>query len=200
MRRMCAARERIPMNEIRRGSYSDATFKRFTVFRAYAAKAPFYITDAVRGIGIDELCAAIRRRVRKHGIRLVIIDYLQKVRAREKQEKKTYEIGEVSSALRSLAVSTGAALVTLAQLNRESEKDKGRPPRLSDLGDSKQIEQDADTVILIHRKREEQSGPASLIVAKQRDGEVGIVKMYFNGPFARFENYAPPSAAENEET
>jgi replicative DNA helicase len=191
MRRMCSAWCNVSMSELRKGSYSDETFKKFTVFRAFTAKAPMWITDGVRGLGISELCAIVRRRVRKHGIKLVVIDYLQKIRPGKREEKKTYEIGAVSSDLKALAESTGVAMITLAQLNRESEKDKGRPPRVSDLGDSKQIEQDADTVALIHRKRDDQTGAAQLIIAKQRDGELGVVNLRFNGTYCRFENEAP---------
>ncbi|MHC1767929.1 MAG: DnaB-like helicase C-terminal domain-containing protein [Verrucomicrobiia bacterium] len=90
-----------------------------------------------------------------------------------------------------MARSTGVALITLAQLNRESEKDSGRPPRLSDLADSSQIERDADCVILIHRPKTEKDPHgenASLIVAKQRDGETGTAHVHFNGLLCRFEN------------
>lgn len=188
MRRACSAWSEIGMSDLRRGSYTAEQFQKFTTFQGFAKQQPLYITDAVAGLGIGQLCAIVRRRVRKHGIKLVIIDYLQKIRAAERNEKRTYEVGEVSSTLRALAVSTGAAFLTLAQLNRESEKDKPRPPRLSDLGDSKQIEQDADTVILIHRDRKRGDGEAMLIIPKQRDGETGAVTLEFNGPFCRFEN------------
>jgi len=197
-RRMCSARSGIPMQQIRRGSYTEEQFRKFVAFQGFAEKCPLWITDAVKGIGINELCAVVRRRVRKHGIKLVVIDYLQKIRASERQEKKTYEIGEVSTQLRALAVSSGVAMVTLAQLNRESDKDKGRPPRLSDLGDSKQIEQDADTVLLINRKRDDQTGDTHIIIAKQRDGAVGTEHLTFNGSLCRFEN--PAVASTTTET
>lgn len=198
MRRMCSAWCRIPMNELRRGSYTDSHFKTFTTFRDFASKSPLLITDAVAGLGINQLCAIVRRRVRKSGVKLVVIDYLQKIKASERQEKRTYEVGEVSTSLKALAVSTQAAFLTLAQLNRESEKEtkKSRPPRLADLGDSKQIEQDADTVALIHRDRAGRQGESALIIAKQRDGETGIVNLYFNGPFAKFENCARVSPSD----
>lgn len=188
MRRLCSAWSEITMNDLRRGSYTEGQFKSFQVFRSFAAKAPLWITDGVGGLNINQVCAAVRRRCRRDGVKLVIIDYLQKIRPAQKQEKKTYEIGETSGALKSLAVGCKCALVTMAQINRESEKDKGRSPRLSDLADSSQIERDADTVALIHRRRDDTEGKAQLIIAKQRDGEVGIVDLAFNGKFARFEN------------
>ena len=90
--------------------------------------------------------------------------------------------------MKGLAVDTGAAFLTLAQLNRESEKDKGRMPRLTDLADSSQIERDGDTIMLIHRDRADKTGDTKIIVAKQRDGEVGMVNLIFNGMFCKFEN------------
>ena len=103
----------------------------------------------------NRIAAIVRRLCRKHGIKLVVLDYLQKIKPASKQEKRTYEVGEVSGILKSLAAETGAAFLTLAQLNRESEKDKekgGRRPRLCDLADSGQIERDADTVRLFIAK------------------------------------------------
>jgi len=71
-------------------------------------------------------------------------------------------------------------------LNRENEKDKGRQPRLTDLADSGQIERDADLVMLLDRDRKEAKGEASIVIAKQRDGECGIVKLWYDGQFCRF--------------
>ena len=130
----------------------------------------------------------------------MVIDYLQKVRPSRRSDKRTYEIAEVSSTLRALAISTGTALVTLAQLNRENEKDKGRIPRLSDIGDSKQIEQDADTALLIHRKPDATNGDTMLIIAKQRDGETGLVNLRFNGAFCRFDSVSRVDDAEQAQS
>ena len=146
----------------------------------------------------NRIAAIVRRLCRKHGIKLVVLDYLQKIKPASKQEKRTYEVGEVSGILKSLAAETGAAFLTLAQLNRESEKDKekgGRRPRLCDLADSGQIERDADTVALIHREDRSQPG-TELIIAKQRDGELGMNYLHFNGQFCRFENATPPPDTE----
>jgi replicative DNA helicase len=153
--------------------------------------SPLKFMDYVRGIDVKRLCAAIRQHVRQHKTEMVLIDYLQKIRPAARHEKRTYEIAGVSEALAALARSTGVALVTLAQLNREPDKDKARPPRLSDLADSSQIERDADSVILIHRpktKDDTKGEQATLIVAKQRDGETGVAKVRFNGTYCRFEN------------
>ena len=149
--------------------------------------------DSISGTDSARICATIRRMVKAHGVKLVVIDYLQKIQAVGKFEKRTYEIAQVSGALKAVAVDTNCALLTLAQLNRESEKDKApRPPRISDLADSGQIERDADTIGLLHRNRAENGGrDALLYIPKQRDGEVGECEMYFEGKFSRFANRTP---------
>jgi replicative DNA helicase len=184
MRRMLAWRKEIDMGIIRRGTYNEGHFRTFTEFTTEAHKSPIHILDGSRGMGIGEICATVKRHCRKHGVKLVVVDYLQRIQPDQRHEKRTYEVANVSTRLHALAVDTGAAFLTLAQLSRESDKDKGRTPRLSDLADSAQIERDADTVLLIHRIPD----VCQLIVAKQRDGEVGVIDLHFNGPLCRFEN------------
>jgi len=191
MRRLLACAKRLPMWNLKAGELTQGNMATIASFTATARKAPLYFLDYVGGAGVDSVCASIRGLCRKHGVKLVIVDYLQKIRPTERQEKRTYEVAEVSGLLKACAVDTGAAFLTLAQLNRESERDKGRVPRLTDLADSGQIERDADTVVLIHRPRTEsdpQGERAVLIVAKQRDGEVGSFELKFNGQFCAFEN------------
>jgi replicative DNA helicase len=184
MRRMVAIKTSVPLKEIRRGNYSEDDFTKFSAFQSWAAKSPMHIIDGVDGFGIRQLCARVRRHVLRFSIKLVVIDYLQKIRPSERHEKRTYEVGEISGRLKSLAVETNVAMLTLAQLNRENTRDKGRAPRLSDLADSGQIERDADLVMLIHR----QGDDTKLLIAKQRDGETGCVNLNFNGEFCKFSN------------
>lgn len=184
MRRLLSMHMSIPLRVIRRGNYTEDLFGKFASFKALCKKHPINIVDAVSGIGIRELCSIIRRKVVQNGIRLVVVDYLQKIKPAERHEKRTYEVGDVSSRLKAVAVECNVAMVTLAQLNRENTKDKGRQPRLADLADSGQIERDADTVGLLHRLPD----VTQLIIAKQRDGETGLVNLNFDGDFVRFEN------------
>ncbi len=189
MCRLASSWTNIPLSVVKRGTYTERDFKKFTDFKLISSKAPFWTIDAVGGIGLSQLCASVRRRVRKDKIKLVIIDYLQKVKPSEKCEKRTYEVAEVSMQLKALAVKTGVCMLTLAQLNRDSEKDKKpRAPRLSDLADSGQIERDADTVALIHRDRSDRTGSTSLIIPKQRDGDTGVVLLSFNSMLCKFED------------
>jgi replicative DNA helicase len=124
-------------------------------------------------------------------LKLVLIDYLQKIHGSKAAEKKTYEIAEVSGRLKAIASDTKTAVVALAQLNRENEKDKGRVPRLTDLADSGQIERDADLVLLLNRERNQPNGEAIIAVAKQRDGECGLVPLWYEGQFCRFTDPSP---------
>lgn len=188
MRRMLSSHSGMTMNEVRRGSYTEGDFNKINLFHQVARNSPMFIMDGINGLTVSQICQQLKRIIDRHKIKLVVVDYLQKIRADERHEKRTYEVAQVSGKLRDLAVDTGCAFLTLAQTNRESEREKGRPPRLSDLGDSGQIERDADTVILIHHS----DAGAQLIIAKQRDGETGIVPVVFNGPFCRFESRPMP--------
>lgn len=184
MRRLLSMHMKIPMRTVREGTYSDSDYGKMVSFHGLCAKAPLYVIDAVHGMGIHELCAKARRHVIQFGVKFIVTDYLQKIKPKERHEKRTYEIGDISGRLKALASETKTAMLTLAQLNRENEKQKGREPRLSDLSDSGQIERDADTVFLIHRKQYE----TKLILAKQRDGETGVITLFFDGKYTRFEN------------
>lgn len=193
-RRMFAARHSVDMRMMRTGEFTEGMMASFGSFTAKLSKSPLFMLDAVSGLDADQLTAKLRRLVRKHGIKFVIVDYIQKITAPTANEKRTYEIAQVSGILKSFAVHSGVALLTLAQLNRESEKAKdknnpaGRKPRLTDIGDSGAIERDADFIGLLHRDRG--ASEACLYIAKQRDGELGAVDLTFLGQHSRFEN--PP--------
>lgn len=194
MRRLLSAWAGIEMGVLRRGSYEDHDYKKMVAFQSFINKAPLWFVDGVSAGGLNgnQIVSAIRRRARKNGVKLVIVDYLQKIKPSHKFEKKTYEIGETSGMMKSVAEATKVALVCLAQLNRESVKDKGgRLPRLSDLADSGQIERDADTVVLLHRDLSKDDNNALFLIAKQRDGETGVLEQAYNGKYCRFENPEP---------
>lgn len=177
----------IPLGILKRGQFSEEEHGRFKDFQLVLKDCPLVVVEAVGGIDINQLSAIVRRHCRTIGVQLVVVDYLQRIRPTTKHEKRTYEVGEVSGMLKALAVETNSALLTVAQVNRESDKDKGRLPRLSDLADSGQIERDADLVLLLHRKLVAgESEQAKLIIAKQRDGETGMINLGFEGQFCRF--------------
>ena len=154
------------------------------------ANSPIHFVSGSSISNISSVTAVIRRAVRKWKVQLVIIDYLQKIHGSRAAEK-TYEIAEVSGKLKAVATDTKTAIVALAQLNRENEKDKGRIPRLTDLADSGQIERDADLVLLLNRDRNEPQGEAVIAIAKQRDGECGLVNLWYEGQYCRFTDPSP---------
>jgi replicative DNA helicase len=193
-RRLLSGVMSISMKTIKNGRFSDVDFYRMGQFTVRLAQSPLYFLDAVGGIDCASIASAVVRHQRKHGIKLVVIDYLQKVSAIKKQEKRTYEVGEVSTSLKACAAANNIAFLALAQLSREPEKDKGRMPRLSDLADSSQLERDADTVGLMHRVKTDDDPHASkttLFIAKQRDGETGNVQLFFDGQYCRFSTIDP---------
>ena len=186
VRRLVANVGSVPMQDIRTGEMTEGSFKSMGMASAKISNSPLHFVSGSSASGIASLTAIIRRSVRKWGIKLVLIDYLQKIHGSKSAEKKTYEIAEVSGKLKAIAVDTKTAIVALAQLNRENEKDKGRPPKLTDIGESGQIERDADLVMLLNRDRTQPSGEAVIAIAKQRDGECGLVKLWYDGQFCRF--------------
>lgn len=201
MRRLFSARMGVSMGELKSGQFTEQSLTRFRIFNEIMAKKPLCIVDCVSGIDSSRLAAVIRRAVRKYGIRFVVIDYLQKIQPGQRKEKRTYEVGQVSSTLKGLAASTNTAFLTLAQLSREPDKDKGRQPKLSDLADSAQIERDGDLIGMLHRARtkEDPTGKeAILIIAKQRDGECGMINLNFEGKFCKFTQKQKSNGNEDE--
>jgi replicative DNA helicase len=186
IRRMVSTVGSIPMQDIKTGEMDQGGLKAMSTASAKIAASPLHFASGSSVTNISSITAVIRRAVRKWGIRLVLIDYIQKIHGSKGAEKKTYEIGEVSGKLKAIAVDTKTAIVALAQLNRESEKEKNRSPKLSDIGESGQIERDGDLVMLLNRDRNQPRGEAVIAIAKQRDGECGAVKLFYDGQFCRF--------------
>ena len=156
--------------------------------------APVFIDDTP-GIGVMEMRAKARRLKREHGLDLLIIDYLQLMRGRERYENRQPEISDISRSLKELAKELGIPVLALSQLSRAPEQRGGdRRPQLSDLRESGAIEQDADVVMFLYReevyKRDDPDlrGKAELIIGKQRNGPTGTVPLHFIRDFTRFVN------------
>lgn len=192
-RRLMSIDRAVPASNIRRGNLTEGDLPKIQTALAEQNLAKIYWVNGVAGMTCEQIEREVRALLRSHQVRLVIIDYLQKIRPSKREEKRTYEVGAVSGALKGLAASMKVAVLALAQLNRDPDKDKGRPPRVSDLADSAQIERDADMIAMIHRKIPAPGASETeveLIVGKQRDGETGIVKLVFLPKYARFESSA----------
>ncbi len=158
--------------------------------------APLWIDDG-SSLTIMELRAKARRVHARHQLGLVIVDYLQLISGTDPRVPREQQIAEISRGLKGMAKELNVPVLVLAQLNRESEREK-RQPRMSDLRESGSIEQDADVVLLLAKcsranEEEEEAKPAprrDLIIAKQRNGPIGTITLTFNKRLTRFENYS----------
>jgi len=155
-------------------------------------KSPIFIDDT-GGLTANQVKARARRMVQKHGVKLVVVDYLQLMSGKKSsKENRQSEIADISKEMKSLAKELNIPVMVLAQLNREIEKDKGRCPRLSDLRESGAIEQDADIVLMPwHQQPEEDAHPheipVKIYVAKQRSGpDNRFIPLVFQKQFTRF--------------
>lgn len=159
---------------------------------------PLYVTS--KAATVVQMRGQIRRLVKQSGqpMRLVVIDYLGKMRGSGKTDNRVHEIGEITGALKAMGVEFECPVVLLCQLSRAVEARTNKTPVLSDLRDSGEIEQDADTVMMLYRPEYYQGptddkgnslvGRAELIVAKQRNGKTGTVPLRFHAEYTRFED------------
>ena len=159
-------------------------------------QAPLLI-DPTPALNPLELRARARRAHRQYGgLGLIVIDYLQLMSSSSnKGENRTTEISEISRSLKALAKELNVPMVALSQLNRSLEQRVNKRPVMSDLRESGAIEQDADLIVFVYRDEvynpeSMDAGLAELIVAKQRNGPIGTVKLTFMGHNTRFENHA----------
>src|SRR6266550_4152116 len=188
------------VQRMRDGFLGERDFPSLTAAASKLAEAKIFIDDSA-SLSILELRAKARRLKAQQDVQLIIIDYLQLLRStsRRAQDNRQLEISEISAGLKGLAKELKIPVIVVAQLNRQPEARTGGKPRLSDLRESGSIEQDADLVGLLVRPeiyeedpevREEKSGEAELIIAKQRNGPVGEIPLTFLKEFTRFEDRA----------
>lgn len=155
--------------------------------------APLHIDDA-SGLTVGDISARARRLHRElGGLSLIVVDYLQLIATHGRVENRTAEVTKISQGLKALAKSLSVPVIALSQLNRGCEQRADKRPLMSDLRDSGGIEQDADVVALIYRDEvyrddSPDKGTAEVIIAKQRQGEIGTVRLAFNGRFCRFDD------------
>ena len=161
--------------------------------------APIYVDDTP-SLSIFELRTKARRLVREHGVKIIMIDYLQLMNASGMSfGSRQEEVSTISRSLKGLAKELNIPIIALSQLNRgveSREGNEGKRPQLSDLRESGAIEQDADIVCFIHRpeyykiyqdeKGRDMHGVAQFIIAKHRNGSVGDINLNFRSEFARF--------------
>jgi len=158
------------------------------------AEAPIFIDDSAN-ITLVEIRAKCRRLKAKHGLGLVIIDYLQLMQSPRKSENRQQEVSEISRNLKILARELEVPVLCASQLNRGVEMRADKRPLLGDLRESGSIEQDADLVMFLYRdevynRDSEARGEAELIVAKHRNGPTDTVKLAFMNQYTKFASLA----------
>lgn len=194
VQRMLCSHARVNAHNVRTGFLSQSDWPRLTNAAGKLSEAPIFIDDTA-GLSVLELRAKARRLKSQHDIKLVIVDYLQLMQGLPGAENRQQEISEISRSLKALARELNVPLIAVSQLSRAVETRQDRRPQLSDLRESGAIEQDADVVGLLLRDEyynptEENKGIAEIIIAKQRNGPVGSLKLAFIREYARFENLA----------
>jgi replicative DNA helicase len=201
--RLVCAEARVDQQKFRLGYLNQDERRQLQMAAAKLAEAPLYIDDSA-GANLLDIHAKLRRLKAEHGLALVVIDYLQLMSGRGRQENRTQEVSGLSRGLKLLSKELGVPFLVLSQLNRapETRPQGDHMPQLSDLRESGSIEQDADMVWFIFRPeyykpdREDLRGLAEIVVAKQRNGPTGKIKLAFLRQYTRFENLADDIPAE----
>lgn len=193
--RMLSSLGRIEQQKIRTGQLQEEDWPRLTSAISMMSSKKLLIDDA-GGLSPFEVRARARRVSRTHGdLGLIVIDYLQLMRVPGRYEHRASEIAEISRCLKSLAKELNVPVIVISQLNRGLEQRPEKRPVMSDLRESGAIEQDADLIAFIYRdevynKDSHDKGTAEIIIAKQRNGPIGMVRLTCLGHYSRFENYA----------
>jgi len=201
--RLLSAASGVDSHKLRGGHFSKAEYESLLTVAGTLSEAPIFVDD-MPNMTVLQLRARARRLVSQHGVRALMVDYLQLLTAPgAARESRQVEVSAISRQLKALARELNVPVVCLSQLNRASEQREGNRPRMSDLRESGSIEQDADVVILLHREdyyhvqnpawadeNPDKVGIAELIIAKQRNGPTGVVKLTWDSHTTRFKSYA----------
>jgi len=194
VQRMLCSHARINAHHVRSGMLSTSDWPTLTKAAGKLSEAPIFIDDSP-SVSILELRAKARRLKSRYNMNLVILDYLQLMEESSYAENRQQEISVISRSLKALARELNVPVIAVSQLSRAPERRESFRPRLSDLRESGAIEQDADVVLMLFREdyynpTEENKGVAEVIIAKQRNGPTGTVKLAFIRDYTRFETLA----------
>ncbi len=195
VRRMLCSHAQVDAHKVRTGFLSQSDWPRLVSAAGKLSEAPIFIDDTPVMSAL-ELRAKARRLKSHHNLGLVIVDYLQLMQGIGRTESRQQEISDISRSLKALARELKLPVIAVSQLSRAVEARVDHRPLLSDLRESGAIEQDADLVILLLREEyyqpndEDKKGIAEVIVAKQRNGPVGSIKLAFLKEHARFEGFS----------
>jgi len=196
LRRMLSEGSKINSARFRKCDFQAHQWKQLTEYCSRIEDLPIHINDDP-GIKINEIRSVSRKFKKSHNIKFVIIDYLQLMVAESKAERRDLDIADISRSLKIMARELEIPIIALSQVNRMLEQRNDRRPRLSDLRESGALEQDADVVMFVYRdevynkdENNPEKGIAEIIIAKQRNGPVGFVKLAWLEHYTVFHNLA----------
>ena len=182
----------VPNNKIRSGNMQPNDWERLTVALSKLSSSNIYVDDTAAVSPMD-MRAKCRRLMAEKGLDLIIVDHIQLMQSSRRTENRQQEITEITRSLKMLAKDLDIPVVALSQLSRASDSRTDKRPMLSDLRESGAIEQDADIVMMLYRddyynKDTEHPGEAEIIVAKNRNGSTGTVRLSWQGELTKFSN------------
>ena len=182
----------VDMLKLRTGNLDDDDWERIARATGPLSKARIYIDDTA-GLSVMEMRSKCRKIKMEYGIDMILIDYLQLMSGSSGSESRQQEVSEISRSIKALAKEMECPVIALSQLSRAPEQRADHRPMLSDLRESGSIEQDADVVMFLYRdeyynKETEDKNIGECIIAKQRNGPVGTVKMAWIGAHSKFAN------------
>lgn len=197
MQRLLSADARVDSHRLRSGYLKKSDIARLSEAAGRIYEAPLYIADSPN-MRLLDLRAHARRMKARHSIAAIFIDYLTLITSEERDQPRHEQIAEISRSLKALARELDIPVIALSQVRRDAE---GKMPSLADLRESGSIEQDADVVLFLHRERggDTEAGAdveTELIVAKQRNGPIGSLKLAFVPQFVRFEDLSRETPPE----
>jgi replicative DNA helicase len=194
--RLMCCQARVNSHNLRKGHLSSDDMQKLIEAGDLLRQAKLFIDDSP-GQGMLRIAANARRLKKRHDIKLVVVDYLQLIDPDNRRDSRQEQVANISRRLKFMAKELQIPIIALAQVNRSSEDRTDHRPRLADLRESGSIEQDADTVMLLHRPElyepGQHEGIIEILVAKQRNGPTGEIQLTYLKQFMRFENFAAQS-------
>ncbi len=200
-RRLLSSEASVDSDRLRTKNFLDTDLKNLSQAMSTIGKLPFYINDAA-DINLLDMKSQCRKIKLEQGLGLIIIDYLQLMQGHSKTQSREQQISEISRGLKNLAKELECPIIAMSQLNRAVESRPDKRPLISDLRESGSIEQDADIVMMIYRDEmynpdSKDKGIAEVIIAKNRSGERGTVRLAWIGSQTKF---APLEYHQDEQT
>jgi replicative DNA helicase len=190
--RLLCCHSSVDSHRLRKGTLTGDDIEKLIDAGHALRNAKLFIDDSPAQ-GMMRIAANARRLKQRHGLKLVVIDYLQLIEPDNRRDSRQEQVGQVSRRLKFLAKELDIPVMALAQVNRSSEDRQDHRPRLSDLRESGSIEQDADSVLMLHRPDRYEPGMhegiIELIVAKNRNGPVGEITLGFEKQYMRYTDY-----------